>query len=52
MVLHLEHAGDFSRRCPEQYQAVVDWSAAVNLRKVEADKPAVLALAFDRNVGP
>jgi hypothetical protein len=46
VVLQLEHVDDFVRRCPEQYSAIVECSAFVNWRRVEAGYPAVLALAF------
>jgi hypothetical protein len=48
VTLLLEHAGEFARRCPEQYDALVDCSAFVNLRRIEIGLPAVLALAFQR----
>jgi len=48
VTLLLEHAGDFAHRCPEQYAAIVECSAFVNLRRVEHGQPPVLALAFHR----
>jgi RNAse (barnase) inhibitor barstar len=46
VVLQLEHVGDFARRCPEQYAAIIECSAFVNWRKLEIGEPAVLALSF------
>ena len=49
VTLHLEHANDFARRCPELYDAIVECTAFVNLRRIEVGQPVVLALAFHRN---
>jgi hypothetical protein len=46
VVLELEHVDDFSRRCPEQYAAILECSAFVNWRRIEKGEPAVLALSF------
>jgi hypothetical protein len=46
LVLQREDVDDFSRRCPEQYAAVVECSAFVNWRRIEVGEPAVLALSF------
>jgi RNAse (barnase) inhibitor barstar len=46
VVLHLEDAKNFKVRCPEIYDALIECSAFVNYRKLEAKEPAVLALAF------
>ena len=48
VALELEHAADFSRRCPEQYEAIIDCAAFVNWRKIEMGEPAVLALSFHK----
>jgi RNAse (barnase) inhibitor barstar len=48
VTLHLEHVAEFARRCPEQYDALVECSAFVNFRRIEMGEPAVLALAFHR----
>ena len=48
VTLELQHVGDFAARCPEQYAAIVECSAFVNWRRIEAGQPAVLALAFHR----
>ena len=46
VVLQLDHVTDFSRRCPEQYAAIVENAAYVNFRRGQADEKPVLALAF------
>jgi RNAse (barnase) inhibitor barstar len=46
LALQLEHAGDFARRCPEQYEAIIECAAFVNWRRMERGRPAVLALSF------
>ena len=46
VVLRLEGAADFKRRCPEQYAAMVECSAFVNWRRMEQDEPPVMALSF------
>lgn len=40
-------AATFKARCPEQYQALLECSAFVNLRRLEIGEPAILVLAFD-----
>jgi hypothetical protein len=47
VVLQLDHADDFARRCPEQFSAIVDCAAFVNWRRIEAGNHAVLALSYD-----
>ncbi len=46
VVLQLEHIDGFARRCPEQFAAIIDCSAFVNWRRIEAGRQAVLALSF------
>ena|SRR5690349_4143942 len=46
VVLQLEGVDDFVRRCPEQYEALVECAAFVNWRNLEAGRQAVLALAY------
>jgi hypothetical protein len=48
VVLQLDHADDFARRCPEQFTEIVDCAAFVNWRRSEAGQPAVLALSYSR----
>ncbi len=49
LVLELEHVDDFIRRCPNQYEAIIDNAAFVNWRLIDKGDPAVLALSFYRN---
>ncbi|MCP4168447.1 MAG: barstar family protein [Chloroflexi bacterium] len=49
LVLKLSDASDLASRCPEIYAAIVECSAFVNYRKIEAGEPAVLALSFNKN---
>lgn len=44
--LQIEGVGDLSKRCPEQYTAIIECSAFVNWRRIEGGHPAVLALSF------
>ncbi len=46
VVLKLENVQDFSSRCPEQYEAIVECSAFVNYRRIEKGLEPVLSLAF------
>ncbi len=52
VVLELLNVGDFARRCPEQYAAVVECAAFVNWRKIEVGERAVLALSFHKSAEP
>ena len=49
VILQLEHATDFARRCPEQYAAIVECSAFVNWRRLERGHGPVLSLSFHRS---
>ncbi|WP_440224249.1 barstar family protein [Dokdonella sp. MW10] len=44
--LVIDHAQDFKARCPELFSALVECSAFVNWRRIEAGHAPVLALAF------
>jgi hypothetical protein len=44
LVLRIDVAFGFRRRCPEQYAALVECSAFVNFRRTESGKAPVLAL--------
>lgn len=44
LILKIDDAADFSKRCPEQFQALVDCSAFVNFRRVQLGKPPAIAL--------
>lgn len=46
LVLHLEGTGDFQRRCPDLYAALIECSSFVNWRRVEQGDDPVLALSF------
>jgi RNAse (barnase) inhibitor barstar len=46
VVLHLENAKTFREQLRELYDAVVEGTAFVNYRRLEAGDPAVLTLAF------
>jgi hypothetical protein len=46
VVLELSEVGEFARRCPEQYNAIVECSAFVNWRRIETGEPAVLTLSY------
>ena len=52
LVLELEQAGDFRRRCPELFQALVECTAFVNRRRTEAGGKPVLVLSFGQDVIP
>ena len=47
VVLQLENAAVFSKRCPDQYSAVIECTAFVNWRLLEVDEPPVLILSFN-----
>jgi len=49
VVLELEFVGDFARRCPEQYAAILESAAFVNWRRIEIGQPPVLALSFNKH---
>ncbi len=46
LVICVSGAGEFKKRCPEIYDALVECSAFVNYRRIEKGAPAVLALSF------
>lgn len=46
MVLQLQEVEAFKCRCPDQYDALVECSAFVNLRRIEVGRGAILALSF------
>ena len=49
VILELEHVDDFSHRCSEQYEAIINGTAFVNWRKIEIGEPVVIALSFDNS---
>lgn len=44
LTLRVDDAPDFRRRCPEQYEALIECSAFVNHRRMEQGGAPVLAL--------
>jgi hypothetical protein len=44
LVLRIDDPVDFRRRCPEQYDALVECTAFVNFRRVEVGELPVLAI--------
>ena len=52
VTLLLEHVDDFARRCPAQYDALIECSAFVNARRIGLGEAPVLALAFHRHYPP
>lgn len=46
LTLQIENVDLFAKRCPEQYEALVEAVAFVNWRRVENGEGALLALAF------
>ena len=46
LVLRIDEPFEFRRRCPRQYDALVECTAFVNFRRVEVGEPPLLALLF------
>ena len=46
LTLLLEEAKAFARRCPTQYNALVECSAAVNHIRIDAGQRPIVVLAF------
>ena len=46
MTIELKNSKSFKKRCPEQYDAVIECAAFVNWRRIEVGESAVLALSF------
>lgn len=44
LILRIDDPFDFRRRCPEQYDALVECTAFVNFRRVEVGELPVLAI--------
>ncbi len=44
MTLRIDDAADFQRRCPEQSRALIECTAFVNYRRIEAGREPVLTL--------
>lgn len=45
-VLQLDYVDDFSARCPELFDAIVECAAFVNWRRIETQEDPVLVLSF------
>ncbi len=48
LTLALENAAEFSERCPELYEALVDCVAFVNYRRIEVGDEPVLVLSYHK----
>lgn len=46
LVLDLGECTEFAKRCPAQYEAILDSTAFVNFRRMEIGQDPVLALSF------
>jgi hypothetical protein len=46
LVLHLEGARDFKKRCPDLFRDLVECAGFVNWRRIDRGHGAVLALSF------
>jgi hypothetical protein len=44
VILAIDGADDFKKRCPEQYSALIEASAFVNYRRMATGEPPVVAL--------
>jgi RNAse (barnase) inhibitor barstar len=44
IILRVDDVNGFSRRCPEQFRALIDCSALVNRRRIETGDEPVIAL--------
>jgi hypothetical protein len=50
MTLHIDDAADFAKRCPEQFNALIECTAFVNFRRVESGGTPVLSLLLSGRV--
>ena len=50
VLLHVDHANDFAKRCPEPFSAMVDGVAFVNWRRSQDGESALIALAYCKPV--
>ena len=46
IILELESIKDFQKKCPDLYEAIIECSAFVNWRSLEANEPPLLMLSF------
>jgi Barstar (barnase inhibitor) len=49
LVLELDSVDEFAERAPKQYEALVECTAIVNWRRMEAGADPILLLAFFKN---
>lgn len=47
LVLEIDNINSFKKRCPEQYEALIDCSAFVNHRLIENNENPFLLLSFN-----
>jgi hypothetical protein len=47
VALRIDNAADFQRRCPEQFDALIECAAFVNYRRIEVGKTPVLTLMLN-----
>lgn len=52
LVLRIDGAESFAKRCPEQYREMVECAAFVNYRRIEQGEPPVLALLLSGYFSP
>lgn len=52
MTLRVDDAADFARRCPEQFNALIECTAFVNYRRVETGGTPVLSLLLSGHMSP
>ncbi len=48
VLLQLEHLSEFSKRLPQLFHSIIDCTAFVNFRQVEAGRPPVIALSYQK----
>lgn len=49
VILKIKNASEFKKRCPEQHDALIECSAFVNYRRVEAGETPILTLMLIGN---
>ena len=48
LTLHIDNVDSLARVCPDQYTALIECTAFVNWRRIEAGQGSVLALSFHK----
>ena len=46
VTINLEYSESLKQRCPDQHDAIVECTSAVNLRRIEIGEAAVLVLVY------